>query len=582
MRPSQAIQILFLSLLIALMAILSSCRGEGTIVNAVEIRNGVKEQFKSDTSILVRESLTELDTITLNSPERSRHMYAVLNKLAFNLYHGGDAAKSVNLSRYMLDELHNKRTLDISDKRELLNLYVILGTSFSESGMQSVSLDYYAKGLENCTDSADMEYKARFYNNIGVLYAQANMLDKAYDYFNKSLKINLRKNIHYEAYLNYANLAEIYAIKGDISKAQQATQKALDHLDTESFPLLLADMRVQQGELFTRQKQYDVALLRYNSALEQYKASNYISGAIETKILLSDLYLHRAIPDSALFYAQAAIDKAKSTNQAELIAKALSQLSAVKEVLGENGEAVKLLKESTAISDSLRTTETQLRLNNWEILQPEILPSSNAAKSTTSDVFKILFIVSCTGVIILIVYLIFYIRKSRLSKEKNNEILKSIEEENGTLTRELTSLSIEKVKLSEGVMSICDQLRSVLLELNPRETTKRENIRQLLAKLDHLSLKNSDEEFKHYFERIHPDFYKLLLERWPELTQRDLRLCAFIYLGLNTKEIASITYREVRSVESARNRLRKKLGIENSDDLQSFLQALWEGSGNSL
>lgn len=50
-----------------------------------------------------------------------------------------------------------------------------------------------------------------------------------------------------------------------------------------------------------------------------------------------------------------------------------------------------------------------------------------------------------------------------------------------------------------------------------------------------------------------------------------MRLCAFIRLGLSTKSIADITFREVRSVESARNRLRKKFGLQQQDSLVTFL-----------
>ena len=85
---------------------------------------------------------------------------------------------------------------------------------------------------------------------------------------------------------------------------------------------------------------------------------------------------------------------------------------------------------------------------------------------------------------------------------------------------------------------------------------------------------DADEEFKLFFERIHPEFHNTLNARFPDLTPRDIRLCAFLYLGMTTKEIAVLTYREVRSVDSARNRLRKKLGLELTDDLTAYLHSL--------
>lgn len=74
-----------------------------------------------------------------------------------------------------------------------------------------------------------------------------------------------------------------------------------------------------------------------------------------------------------------------------------------------------------------------------------------------------------------------------------------------------------------------------------------------------------------YFEQVHPSFYKNIEEKCPDLTIKEKRLCAFLRLGLSTKDIASITFTEVRSVESARNRLRKKLDIASDESLIEFL-----------
>ena len=65
--------------------------------------------------------------------------------------------------------------------------------------------------------------------------------------------------------------------------------------------------------------------------------------------------------------------------------------------------------------------------------------------------------------------------------------------------------------------------------------------------------------------------YENLNEEYPTITMKEMRLCALLRLGLSTKEIADITFKEVRSVESARNRLRKKLQISQTEDLQKFL-----------
>ena len=108
------------------------------------------------------------------------------------------------------------------------------------------------------------------------------------------------------------------------------------------------------------------------------------------------------------------------------------------------------------------------------------------------------------------------------------------------------------------------------MELNPRENAKKEHIRELMSQLRSQSNDNSDTEFKYYFEQVYSSFYDNLLRNYPSLTARDLRLCAFLRLGLSTKEISIITFREVRSVESSRNRLRKKMNIPADADLTEF------------
>ena len=63
-----------------------------------------------------------------------------------------------------------------------------------------------------------------------------------------------------------------------------------------------------------------------------------------------------------------------------------------------------------------------------------------------------------------------------------------------------------------------------------------------------------------------------LLKKHSTLTPSELRLCAFLKLNLASKEIALITQQNVRSIEKARVRLRKKIGIDHQDiSLSSYL-----------
>ena len=73
------------------------------------------------------------------------------------------------------------------------------------------------------------------------------------------------------------------------------------------------------------------------------------------------------------------------------------------------------------------------------------------------------------------------------------------------------------------------------------------------------------------FEQKHTNFFKKLKILYPELTPNDLKLCACLKLNLETKDIASLMNLSTRSVENNRYRLRKKLNLRSTQNLNDFI-----------
>lgn len=72
-------------------------------------------------------------------------------------------------------------------------------------------------------------------------------------------------------------------------------------------------------------------------------------------------------------------------------------------------------------------------------------------------------------------------------------------------------------------------------------------------------------------------FFKYLKDKYPDLTPNDLRLCSFLRLNFNTKEIAQLLNISTRGVETSRHRLRKKMKLGKKQNLTEFLINLdWE------
>lgn len=559
--------------MIVVTLLLSACSRATDTSTAGQVREFALKEFKNDTSAIARETYAFIDSCELRTNEDCWKMYNRLNSAAYTLHHSGDVTKSMHIHHGIKDIIERSDHRLDADMRELLSMYVRLGAAAEEDGMPGISLEYYTKGLNLCADTLYSQYRAILYNNIGVLYAEVDRFDKAAEYFNKALDINLKRNIHGEAALNYGNLAELYMKSGDIDRALKATQSSLDHLDGKRHPDLLASMRAQQGDIYVHRKQYDVAMLRFFSSLELCKEINHMPGVVGSYIMLGNTYLKRNMPDSAMTYAVLALQTARISTQNEYVTDALELMSRVQEARGDYQAALSSLNEAVVLGDSLSKMENRLRLNNWEG-SSDLLKTKNERRPKLNPWIAVVVVV----LLVLSAGLIIFLLRDRRRK---SELYRKECEQNRTLDleidkqcRELASLSLDKIRVHEGLQYVCEELRALLVGLNPRETAKRNRLRNLLRHLDTLGDTQADEEFKLFFGRVHPEFYRILEEKYPELTPKDMRLCAFLYLGLTTKEIAELTSREVRSVESARNRLRKKMGLDLSEDLTAHLHSV--------
>ena len=56
-----------------------------------------------------------------------------------------------------------------------------------------------------------------------------------------------------------------------------------------------------------------------------------------------------------------------------------------------------------------------------------------------------------------------------------------------------------------------------------------------------------------------------------ELSPEEIKLCHFLRMNMSSKEIASITHKEMHSIDIARYRLRKKLSLEREVKFNEFL-----------
>ena len=77
--------------------------------------------------------------------------------------------------------------------------------------------------------------------------------------------------------------------------------------------------------------------------------------------------------------------------------------------------------------------------------------------------------------------------------------------------------------------------------------------------------------FNLHIEQVYEELFKKLKERCPDLTPRELSLCAYLRMNISSKEIATLMNISARGVEISRYRIRKKLRLDREANLTEFM-----------
>lgn len=172
--------------------------------------------------------------------------------------------------------------------------------------------------------------------------------------------------------------------------------------------------------------------------------------------------------------------------------------------------------------------------------------------------------------LILLTTVMFFLFVSlRLNYNLQKSRAKEVLTEKKLIEADLNNKNITLVNKTNFIAQHNKNLSYLLDSLDHQSTVSKEDLdQQLKGKIEFL-LKSFkvNERFENQFEEVYPGFFKSLLNHSSALTQNDLRLCACLRLNQSTKEIALMMGVSVRTIESQKYRLKKKLNLTKKESL---------------
>ena len=242
---------------------------------------------------------------------------------------------------------------------------------------------------------------------------------------------------------------------------------------------------------------------------------------------------------------------------------------------GDSAKEVATLRRIVALGDSLNSAITGMAIQEIASRYEDVTSASKIAALESQSKRRLwLIIILCAALVAALGVVVAVQRKLAAGRRVESGLRGEIDrlsvdhrdalanarlslESNG---RQLTSMTMLMTRLNEVLSAVVREAD----DKSRQPEVRLKAIRGLLTDLDREE--NVWKMFRTYFEAVNQSFFDRLYRLAPTLTNAETRMCAFILVNLTTKEIAILTNRSVRTVETIKHNLRKKLSIDGPSE----------------
>lgn len=456
-----------------------------------------------------------------------------------------DSLLRIDLINYDTDKSLNHLTY-IYNASEKINYNGGKAHSLLAMGEVYMLKNQYRKGIEyfNKVELIPVNNETRYFKIIALknkafAFLNLGFFEDSLEMLNESYKLT-----HFlegdQRFLTRGSILGLKAALGiEMKMPQDSILKNLknalsqyENIQNESIKLpQMAEVYINIGDSFLELKEVDST----SYYLQKIKAMKELHPQNEVAFfrLTGQVHNYNNLTDSALCYYHKAFEIAKQHENLFLQRDLFKLMAEVYEKIQDSENFLLYNKKYQNMSDSLII----LRKSSIDIASQTI--KKNLLDQSKKCVHNLYIIIAASFLCLcLIAYFTFKFFKN-YNREKREKELKQAEiDKKGN--------ELKKIKLQ--VNDSFDEIVQLAIKNNPSFLTR--------------------------FKEIYPEFYLNLKEIYPELNSEDLHFCALLKLNFSTKDIAKYTFVTVRSVQTRKSRLRKRLQIPSDEDIYLWMDNL--------
>ncbi|MDR6941063.1 tetratricopeptide repeat protein [Mucilaginibacter pocheonensis] len=497
----------------------------------------------------------------------------------------------------VLKKIHARAIQDNDNLAAGMSLQQMGQICFNQ-GHYAQALDFYLHADKIFGQEGNKDMLAGNMSKMGILYYYNKQSDKSYLLYKKALAL-------YKSTNNKRGQAEVFGAIGHLYEKHHRYDSSFyyQHLALSTYSLIRdnygkAKIYENLGSIHEDLANYDSSYSCFKKSLDLYRQYHDEVASIEVINNIGDILRKTGKYGQGILQSRLAYTLSLKTNNLYQLAASCRDLGKSYQLLNRLDSAYHYLELSRKYSlevysrESLKQTAFLQVLYDMDKKSDEIIRLNNIRKTN-----QIVAIAVTIIVILLIVLGLVTFSRQRL-KIKDQRVLaeqdKSIfEAQRGLMELELKNKQLEEESLKQQLELKSQELSAHTLNLiknnqlleNMRNTLqsmvkedKRDQKKQMQQIIQQINQSfNHEQHWKEFtvaFEQVHQRFFDKLKHHSSDLTSTDIRLIALLKVNMDSKDIAGLLGISTDSLRVARYRLRKKLNIQQGENLSTFIQAL--------
>lgn len=242
---------------------------------------------------------------------------------------------------------------------------------------------------------------------------------------------------------------------------------------------------------------------------------------------------------------------------------------------GDSLGAVVYFQQYAGLVDSLRFSDMKVKiLRDEEVSRIRRFDEAMQAEKAASEL-RFMYIMATAALLLLVLggVCLWYWYKNKRAAMRLIEEQMDNERKRLAIEAQNRKIAISTIEMEEKNNTL-RHIGSMIDDAKDRNEIGTAVAGRIKAQVKvHLDTGMGWDMFRQTFENVYPLFFKRIKAAHPKLTEYDVRLCTYILVGVDNKQIAMMLNVLPDSLKKSRTRLRKKLGISTDESLAEYLRS---------